>query len=344
MTVNIGFPVSQLVCILWVDSVNAAVDHLIITSTVIMAIIKGLNVLAKKKTFVELLRLMKELDATVTTEEYECVFKRKFLVSDGLLLLFCANYIGSWSCVAIQVIMSHPANRLWSSTYLYPSEFLHQCGIYLGGIIFQAISNLLLVFVDIVVDTYGASLLHILGGHIEILSQHLQALGKGCNNIEEFRQQEPILIELCKKYLLIIRYSKSLEKILSFALFSQFGVSGLVLCTCAYQLSVVSPMEDTYKFLFSAVYSFAMITEIFIPSYFGSAVYIKSQKLCYDTFTSNWLPASVKYKRSMQILVERTLQPISIYAASVFLLNLTTLLKILKTAYSIFAMLKNTQT
>lgn len=206
ITVNIGFPVSQLICVLWVDSVNAAVDHLVITSTVIMAVVKGLNVLAKKKTFVELLRLMKELDSTVTPDEYERIFKRKFQLSDGLLLLFCINYIGSWTCVAIQVIMSDPAHRLWSSTYLYPSEFLHQRSIYTGGIIFQAISNLLLVFVDIMVDTYGASLLHILGGHIEILSQRLQALGKDCNTIDDFRQQEPILIELCKKYLLIIRF------------------------------------------------------------------------------------------------------------------------------------------
>lgn len=87
-------------------------------------------------------------------------------------------------------------------------------------------------------------------------------------------------------------------------------------------------MEDTFKFLFSAVYSFAMITEIFIPSYFGSDVYIKSEKLCYDTFKSNWMLAPIKYKRSMQILVERTLKPISIFAAGVFLLNLTTLLKV----------------
>lgn len=261
LAVNIGFPISQLICVLWVDSVNAAVDHLVITSTVIMAVVKGLNVLAKKKTFVELLRLMNELDATVTSEEHDKIFKQKFRVSDGLLLLFCANYIGSWTCVAIQVIMSSPAHRLWSSTYLYPSEFLHDHRIYFGGIIFQSISNLLLVFVDIVVDTYGASLLHVLSGHIEVLGRRFQELRQ--NGSQANKQHEKTLIDLCKKYLLIIRfginfsftskfhlprnlsiifenrYAELLEKILSFALFSQFGVSGLVLCTCAYQLSVV---------------------------------------------------------------------------------------------------------
>lgn len=206
LAVNIGFPLSQLICVLYVDSVNAAVDHLVITSTVIMAVIKGLNVLAKKKTFVELLRLMERLDETVKPEEHENIFKRKFRDSNRLLSLFCINYIGSWTCVAIQVVMSEPEHRLWSSTYLYPNEFLHQSSIYLGGMIFQSISNLLLVFVDIVVDTYGASLLHVLGGHIDVLSQRLQALGQGCKKDGDYCHQKELLVELCKKYLLMIRF------------------------------------------------------------------------------------------------------------------------------------------
>lgn len=216
LTVYIGFPISQLISVLWIDSVNAAVDNLIITSSVIMAVVKGLNVLAKKKTFVELLHLMKELDSTVTPAEHNRIFKRKFLVSDGLILLFCVSYIGSWTCIVIQVIMSDPEHRLWSSTYLYPSDFLHHSGIYLGGIIFQSISNFLVVIVDIVADTYGASLLHVLDGHIEILSEHLQALGKDCDKTEDFQHQHTILIELCEKYLLIIRFGKRFNYLRNF--------------------------------------------------------------------------------------------------------------------------------
>lgn len=206
LTVNIGFPVSQLICVLYVDSVNAAVDHLLITSTVIMAAIKGVNVLAKKKIFVELLHLMKQLDETITPQEHDNIFKKKFRNSNRLLSLFCVCYIGCWTCVSIQVIMSKPEHRLMSSTFLYPNAFLHQQAIYLGGIVFQSISNLFLVTVDIMVDTYGASLLYVLGGHIDILGQRLQSLGNGCNKYDDYRREEANLVELCKKYLLIIRF------------------------------------------------------------------------------------------------------------------------------------------
>lgn len=53
------------------DSVNAAVDHLVMTSTIVIAAIKGLNVLAEEKNLIQLFHLMMELDETITTEEYE---------------------------------------------------------------------------------------------------------------------------------------------------------------------------------------------------------------------------------------------------------------------------------
>lgn len=209
LTVYIGFPISQLAVVFFVDSVNAAVDHLVMTSTIVMAAIKGLNILVQRKNLIKLFGLMKELDETITIEEYNHVFKKKFQESDFLLLLFCVNYIGSWICVGIQVIMSDPGHRLYSSTHLLPNAFLHQQNIYVGGIIFQAISNLFMVFVDIVVDTYGASLLHVLGGHLDVLGQRLRELGKNCSETVHYGQQNKKLIDLYKEYLLIIRFAKS---------------------------------------------------------------------------------------------------------------------------------------
>lgn len=105
-----------------------------------------------------------------------------------------------------------------------------------------------------------------------------------------------------------------------------------------------------------------MIIEIFVPSYFGSVLSIKSQKMTYDIFESGWINSSENEKKMLQMLGERTLRPISIYAEGIFKLNLTTMLKvktkeiciyffhlkiiqfqILKTAYSLFALLKNVQ-
>lgn len=200
--VNVAYPISQIACGFWIESVDRMVDYVFITSSVIMVVIKGFNVLAKKKYFVELLRLIQELDATITTEEYEKHFKPKFQSLNTLLQFFTFTYMGCWVFAVSQDIVADPSQKTYSSTYFYPSEFLHQRDIYTGGIMFQWIANLCQVIINIFVDTYGAWLTHILGGHIEVLSQRLQSLGI---NPEDSHDQEKELIKLCKKYLLIIR-------------------------------------------------------------------------------------------------------------------------------------------
>lgn len=208
LTVCIIFPISQIVCVFWVDSVNAAVQNLLISSTITMVVIKGMNVLANQKTFLEFFHVLSELDSTVTPDEYEKIFKKIFFVSDSLLNLFCFNYNVSYVFLAIQVIVSDPADKLWASTYLYPIDFLHQRTIYLGGIIYQAVSNLAIIYISMCVDTYPASLLHILGGHVEVLGLRMQALGKNSDDIQDIQHGEKDLIKLCKEYLLIIRFGK----------------------------------------------------------------------------------------------------------------------------------------
>lgn len=72
-----------------------------------------------------------------------------------------------------------------------------------------------------------------------------------------------------------------------------------------------------------------MITEIFVQSFFGTLLSVKSERLTYDAFKSNWITSSTRYKRALQILIERTLRPISIYAGGLFALNLATMIQVL---------------
>lgn len=195
---------SQLMCVLYVDSVDEIVDHLLITSSVVIAAMKGINVLVKQKQFIKLLQLMKEMDQVTTNEQEQKNFSKIFRNSKRIWNIFLFNYAASWSCVALQTIMSPPEKRLWSSTYLVTIDWLHHPFIYIGGYIYQAMSNFCLVFIDIAVDTYAPSLFLILGGHLDVLGNQLQTLGK--NTIKPTVDDKIKLVDLCKKYILIIRF------------------------------------------------------------------------------------------------------------------------------------------
>lgn len=193
---------------------------------------------------------MNELDETVKLKKHQDIFIPIYKESDFLFKFFCGSYFSAFTFLTTFVFLSPPENRIWSSTFLYPIAFLHHPAIYMGGLIFQFVSNLFCVNMDIAVDTYGSSLLNVLRGHLTVLGCEL-------SDLDDLNKQG--LIECCEKYILILRlnqnkyflfnythvdffcrYSELLEEILSFSLVTQFGVSGVVLCTCAHQLSTVS--------------------------------------------------------------------------------------------------------
>lgn len=124
-----------------------------------------------------------------------------------------------------------------------------------------------------------------------------------------------------------LRFSKLTESVWSFALLSQFFVSGLVICTCAYQLTTVDP-SDVSKFMFIVIYTICVLIEIFVPSVFGTILFENSSKLSYSAFQSNWLTQKKCFKQMMMIFAERSKQPILIRGGEVFFLGLTTLLKV----------------
>lgn len=71
-----------------------------------------------------------------------------------------------------------------------------------------------------------------------------------------------------------------------------------------------------------------MLTEIFVPCYFGSVVTQKSNEITRHIYESNWIPQTEKYKQAYRIFVERTFYPIKLHAGGYFVLGLETMLKV----------------
>lgn len=204
VVVAIGFPLTQLVCVAFVDSMDKIVEHLVLSSTVVMASVKGFNVLIQKRKLVRMFSILDEMDENVAIDKakYIKIFKNVAKRSRMMNSAFLAAYITSWSILVLQVIFSRVENREWSSTYLYPSAYWRQPSIYWSVLIFQAVSNLILVIEDAAVDTYAVVLLDILGGHIDALKIQLREFGADRNDSIDYKS----LVHFCKNYRSIIRY------------------------------------------------------------------------------------------------------------------------------------------
>lgn len=196
------FPISQLACVFYVDSINEMVDHLIITSSCAMTLIKGYNIIAQRKHFTVLFKILKKMDKETEQFDYKPIFMPIFKDCRRLFRTFVGAYLTAWGFVLLQVLWSSPAKRLWPSTHIFPSEFLHKPSVYYGVIVFQAFSNFCFCVLNACIDTYGPILLYILSGHLHVLSIRMQSLGH--TKIDE--SQEKLLIQYCMNYVLFLRW------------------------------------------------------------------------------------------------------------------------------------------
>lgn len=118
-----------------------------------------------------------------------------------------------------------------------------------------------------------------------------------------------------------------LEKILRYVLLVQFAKSGFLICNIVYQLSN-RPTGDTSSLASGVMLLVCEISQLFFPSYFGTALQHECELLTYETFKSNWVVRNNRFKMILIILTERTLRPVTIKAAGVFELGLITFLKV----------------
>lgn len=203
-----GFPVTLLISLMFVKSMNQVVDNLVITSSLIMASVKGVNVYINQSRLKELLQMLTELDKGIKTSAERSMFDGIFAESRTLLRIFVVAYLSAWSCLASQMWWSNTDQILWSSTYLYPIDALHTKPIYLGVLAYQCFSNFCICVIDASADTYGVVLNHILGGHIEVLGTRVRELGHivtGRKRRTKDSETMAALIDCVKTYELCLR-------------------------------------------------------------------------------------------------------------------------------------------
>lgn len=197
LIVIIGFPISQIVCVFYVNSVNEAVDSLLLLCTAAFVPPKAFNVLFHVKQLTELLKLINEMDEKkfIGSTHFNVIKKR----SSWITYSSACVYISACCCIAIQVIVSEPSKRFWSSTFFYPAEILHGQVIYVSGIFYQGFSNFIFVILCAAVDTYAVVLLIILNEYIRAIGNKLQSIGYKNQHLK-FGKNEKELIVICQTY------------------------------------------------------------------------------------------------------------------------------------------------
>ncbi|XP_038220814.1 putative odorant receptor 19b [Zerene cesonia] len=97
------------------------------------------------------------------------------------------------------------------------------------------------------------------------------------------------------------------------------------------------------RFASMTLFIVCILTELFLYCYYGTELTVESERLASSVYAMRWLCTSVRFRRALVLLMERARRPLRPAAARVVPLSLDTFLKILKSSYTFYAVLRQTK-
>ncbi|RZC42322.1 7tm 6 domain containing protein, partial [Asbolus verrucosus] len=186
---------------------------------------------------------------------------------------------------------------------------------------------------NINIDTLIAALNMYIGAQFDILCDDLRNLSR-----DDSRDVYAKLKGCIHHHREILKFADNANKFYNWLLFFQFFVGGISIGVSMFQLTLVVPLSSQfYSFL---TYSNGISVEVFMYCWFGNEIEIKSSRLAYAVFESEWVNFPPEVKKDMIFFILRIRNSLKISALGLFSLSLETFMRILRTAWSYFALLR----
>ncbi|XP_012527647.2 odorant receptor 46a [Monomorium pharaonis] len=235
----------------------------------------------------------------------------------------------SWTFMSLMSLLTDFKNRKLTYREWVPydySSYMVFCITYAH----QFLSTFYCASVNVACDTLICGFLMHVYCQIEILEYRLKKI----------LDDENILAYCIHHHNSIFKFACSINAKFSQIIGLQFITSTLIICSNLYQLSQSSLNTDSIGLI---GFTCCMLTEIFIYCWFGHKIKSKSIQLVDSIFQIKWPMLNNSVKKSLLIIMKRTLVPIEFTTAHIISLNLDSFVTLLKTSYSAYNLLVRVQ-
>ncbi|XP_037048439.1 odorant receptor 94b-like [Bradysia coprophila] len=111
------------------------------------------------------------------------------------------------------------------------------------------------------------------------------------------------------------------------------------MCSLAYQLTYTSPIESPFEYFFYCIYIVCIVTQIFLPCFFGNEVIFTGSSLSNCAYSSEWYSFSLNYRKVLFVFLERLKRKSEIMAGKLFNLSLDTFTSIVHFSYRLYTVI-----
>ncbi|CAG9857887.1 unnamed protein product [Phyllotreta striolata] len=115
--------------------------------------------------------------------------------------------------------------------------------------------------------------------------------------------------------------------------------SALTICMTGFQLLIIE--IASVNFVSMNVYFSCMMCQIVMYCWSGNRLIESSDELSNACYSSKWYECSASVQKTITVIMERAKVPVKMRAAGFFSISLPTLMSILRTSYSYFAVLRH---
>ncbi|XP_068626430.1 odorant receptor 2a-like [Battus philenor] len=198
---------------------------------------------------------------------------------------------------------------------------------------------------NINIDSFIAGLILCIILRVNILKSNLQNLDSKFTSVQKqlpFKKfsEDSKLKQHLRNYDIILRLSSKVQKIISVPAFVQFGVTTAIICVAL--CGLLTPSASNFH-LFLVTYILSMTSRIFVPAWLGAKLTQQSQALVFAAYSSEWIERSENFKQNLRLFMTRACNPIIFYGIKICPVSLTTFTSIMKTAYSLFTLVRHIQ-
>lgn len=210
VVIGIGCPLTQIINVIFVDSLANFMDQLLVSVTVVAATVKGVNFYMQQKKVRRIFALHKRMldRIDIGFNDSDDIKLQKIIRFNVLICkFFLYIYWCGLTAVGFQTIFSSPEKRLWPSTYFLPFESAKVPTVYMAGLIYQGFSEFWFCIWNAIEDTYPIIMVLMLCNHMEKLQNRLCRLGTiklsrsiGNKNKRDSNKEFYVMLKDCSIY------------------------------------------------------------------------------------------------------------------------------------------------
>ncbi|XP_050557510.1 odorant receptor 94a-like [Spodoptera frugiperda] len=144
-------------------------------------------------------------------------------------------------------------------------------------------------------------------------------------------------VHYIQRYETVARYTKEVTDVFNYAMAFELFTSSALLCLVAFVMSFTPVVS--IAFVFSMVMLVVLLMRVFVYCYVGNMVQHQSETVATSVYLSSWMSASPPLRRDLLVGMLRWSKDLTPIVFGIVPLSLTTYVSLLRSAYSLFAVL-----